>query len=429
MEEIDFMNNEPYQDGAKAQQQPVVAQEKAPSSKPEEIRSAEYTDIKPFFESRYGNSRLFTAQHNGQKVIIKTLKADRANNAQCRASLRNEYDIASTLDNKHVRKALDCVTIQGLGDCIILEYIEGKSLAEHVRVGTLSEKQVKSILVEICDALTYLHRNQIIHSNLKPENILVTANDCRVKLIDIGVPETNPDADRELLIKEMEFVAPEIIKGEDIDPRADIYSLGKIMEFIGERNISKHYVNVATHSTQFSKEQRYDSVSEVKSAISKGHSLLAIILISIIVLLGILAYLYVPKIKANVEKERAERMAVDFAREMDNMQKELPALQEKYKLTSLDEQIAPVWTDDSLRFAKNLKPFFGVEGYQSQALNALNEQKQHIEKSRQQDFDQLLLSEFKAANDSIALQLKSALTDPTDALLLTEARKWRGQNK
>ena len=396
MEEIDFMNNEPYQDGAKAQQQPVVAQEKAPSSKPEEIRSAEYTDIKPFFESRYGNSRLFTAQHNGQKVIIKTLKADRANNAQCRASLRNEYDIASTLDNKHVRKALDCVTIQGLGDCIILEYIEGKSLAEHVRVGTLSEKQVKSILVEICDALTYLHRNQIIHSNLKPENILVTANDCRVKLIDIGVPETNPDADRELLIKEMEFVAPEIIKGEDIDPRADIYS---------------------------------DSVSEVKSAISKGHSLLAIILISIIVLLGILAYLYVPKIKANVEKERAERMAVDFAREMDNMQKELPALQEKYKLTSLDEQIAPVWTDDSLRFAKNLKPFFGVEGYQSQALNALNEQKQHIEKSRQQDFDQLLLSEFKAANDSIALQLKSALTDPTDALLLTEARKWRGQNK
>ena len=143
MEEIDFMNNEPYQDGAKAQQQPVVAQEKAPSAKPEEIRSAEYTDIKPFFESRYGNSRLFTAQHNGQKVIIKTLKADRANNAQCRASLRNEYDIASTLDNKHVRKALDCVTIQGLGDCIILEYIEGKSLAEHVRVGTLSEKQVK----------------------------------------------------------------------------------------------------------------------------------------------------------------------------------------------------------------------------------------------------------------------------------------------
>ena len=117
-----------------------------------------------------------------------------------------------------------------------------------------------------------MHRNGVVHCNLSPENIMVTANDCRARLIDIGVPETKQDADRELLIKEMEFVAPEIIKGEEIDSRSDIYSLGKIMEFIGERNISKQFGAIATHCTQFSREQRYDNISDVRSAISKASS-------------------------------------------------------------------------------------------------------------------------------------------------------------
>ena len=175
--------------------------------------SKDYTDLRLIHASRYGNSRVFVASFNGKKVIVKALKEECANDAACRASLRQEYETTSMLDNKYIRKALDFVQIEGLGDCIIFEYIEGKSLAEHVRVGTLSEKQVKSILTEVCDGLNYLHRNGIVHSNLNPENIVVTAADLRPKLIDLGIPETKQDADRELLIKEMEFVAPEIIKG------------------------------------------------------------------------------------------------------------------------------------------------------------------------------------------------------------------------
>ena len=260
--------------------------------------STDYTDLRPLHSSRYGNSRVYTAKFNGKKVIVKALKEECAKDEACRASLRQEYDTTSILDNKYIRKALDFVQIEGLGDCIIFEYIEGKSLAEHVRVGTLSEKQVKSVLAEVCEALYYLHRNGIVHCNLSPENILVTANDCRARLIDLGVPETKQDADRELLIKEMEFVAPEIIKGEDVDNRADIYSLGKIMEFIGERNISKQFGAVATHCTQFSREQRYDSVSEVRSAITKSHSIVKVAIVAAVLLvLGALAFIDVPKIK------------------------------------------------------------------------------------------------------------------------------------
>ena len=358
------------------------------------------------------------------------MKADRADNAQCRASLRQEYDMTAPLENKFIRKALDFVQIEGLGDCIIFEYIEGKTLAEHVRVGTLSEKQVKSILVDICDGLSYIHRNQVVHANLKPENIMITADDCRAKLIDLGIPETDPDADRELLIKEMAFVAPEIIKGEDCDNRADIYSVGKIMEFFDERDISNHYSSVAKHCTQFSKEQRYDSITEVKSAISKGFSLLKVVIL--LLALGLvcgLAFLYVPKIKANIEKERAERMSVDFAHEVEAMQNELPDLCEKYRLKSLDEPLTVNWADDSIRFAKKLMPFFGAEDYLAKSMAALNEQRNRIESSRQKDFDLLLLDNFMGANDSLALALKAAMPVMTDSAFLVEAGKWYKQRK
>jgi serine/threonine protein kinase len=317
-----------------------------------------------------------------------------------------------------------------LGDCIIFEFVDGKSLAEHVRVGTLSEKQVKSILAEVCEGLYYLHRNGIVHCNLNPENIMVASSDCRAKIIDIGVPETSQEADRELLIKEMEFVAPEIIKGEDIDSRADIYSLGKIMEFIGERNISKQFHAAATHCTQFSKEQRFENINDVRSAITKGHSFVkVIILVVVAAVLAGLAFIYVPKIKASVEKERAERLEVDFGREMEKMQAQLPELCKKYELKSLSESIAVDWSEDSLKLVEELMHYLALENYKGKALQAIDQQRAGIEKSRQADFDKLLLSEFKNSNDSIAVVLRSALVEPTDDILLNEARKWYGQHQ
>ena len=387
--------------------------------------STDYTDLHPLHTSRYGNSRVFTAKFNGKKVIVKALKPECANDATCKASLRQEYETTSMLDNKFIRKALDFVQIEGLGDCIIFDYVDGKSLAEHVRVGTLSEKQVKSVLTDVCDGLTYLHRNGVVHCNLNPDNIMVTASDCRARLIDIGVPETNQDADRELLIKEMEFVAPEIIKGEEIDSRSDIYSLGKIMEFIGERNISKQFGAAATHCTQFSREQRFDSISDVRSAITKGHSIVKLIIfVALAAVLAALAFIYVPKIKANVEKERAERLALEFARQVEQMQDELPQLCDKYTLKSLEEPIAVDWTEDSLRYVESLVQYLAMDDYKAKALQAIDGQRAGIEARRQADFDQLLLTEFESTNDSIAVVMRTALENPTNAQMLEEARKW-----
>ena len=383
--------------------------------------SKDYTDLRLIHASRYGNSRVFVANFNGKKVIVKALKEECANDAACRASLRQEYETTSMLDNKYIRKALDFVQIEGLGDCIIFEYIEGKSLAEHVRVGTLSEKQVKSILTEVCDGLNYLHRNGIVHSNLNPENILVTAADLRPKLIDLGIPETKQDADRELLIKEMEFVAPEIIKGEDIDSRADIYSIGKIMEFIGQRNITKQFHSVATHCTQFSKEQRFDTISDVRSAIAKGPSLVKIIIIlAILALVGGLAYVFVPKIKANVEKEREKRMSVEFDREVEKIYGRSGELCKKYAMKSLDERLD--WKEDSLKIASDLMQYLNKPETKDKAEEVLKQIRAEIVNSRAKDFDGMVLEAFKA--DTTTYERRSALGEVTDETLLKEAKNW-----
>jgi serine/threonine protein kinase len=392
--------------------------------------SKDYTDLRLIHTSRYGNSRVFTANYNGKKVIVKALKKECADDAACKASLKLEFETTSILDNKYIRRALDFVQIEGMGDCIVFEYVEGKSLAEHVRVGTLSEKQVKSVLAEVCEALYYLHRNGIVHCNLNPDNIMVTANDCRVKLIDIGVPETKQEADRELLIKEMEFVAPEIIKGEDVDSRADIYSIGKIMEFIGERNISKQFSAVATHCTQFSREQRFDNISDVRSAITKGHSFVKLIIVAVVLaILAGLAVIYVPKIKANVEKERAERLSVDFGREVEKIQGQLPELCEKYEMKSLGEGLKFDWSEDSLKMVEGLIQYLALDEYKDRALQTLQQEREGIARSRQADFDRLLLDEFKTTTDSIANKMRSALVEPTDEMLLDEAKKWYGQRQ
>lgn len=372
------------------------------------VISKDYDNIKPFYSSAHGYSRLFTAVYQGKKVIIKTLKPEFAQDDQCRKNLKKEYEFTSQLDNRFIRRALGFESIQGLGESIILEYIDGKSLAEHVRVGTLNEKQIKSVIVDLCDGLNYMHRNGIIHCDLKPENVLITANDLRVKIIDIGLPETNYKTDHELLIKENEFIAPELFKGEEADPRSDVYSLGKIIEFIIARNMLNQFSNVATHCTQFSREQRFDNILAVKSEITKGYSYLKLVLVAVaLIVLAIIAYIYIPKI---VEKSRAEkvaRLSVEFHHELDKINAETGTLCEKYKLTSLDEPVAvpAAWREDSLRYRQQLERFWSVDSLNQVAVETLQQQKQAIAVSRQRDFDALKQAQILQAADSDSLAI------------------------
>ena len=372
--------------------------------------SGDYVNIKPLCASYHGPSRLFTAVYQGKKVVLKTLKPEFAQDSQCRENLKKEYEITSQLDYRYIRKALSFENIEGLGESIVFEYVDGKSLAEHIRVGTLSEKEVKSILTDLCDALNYMHQRGIFHCDLKPENIMVTAADGHPKLIDIGLPETQYKTDRELLIKENEFIAPELIKGEEADARSDVYSLGKIIEFIIERNMLNQYKSIGTHCTQFSREQRFDSISEVRSLLTKSGSMVKLIVVLVaLAAIVVAAFIYIPKIIEKSRTEKEERLAVDFEHEVQRINAETHALCEQYRLGSTDEPVAlpERWRADSVRLSQQLAPFLEVESLREQALLVIESQKQAVLLSRQHDLDSLLTVRAMAAADTVAAPANS----------------------
>ena len=317
----------------------------------------------------------------------------------------DELEAIKGLDHPNIVRLYDFDILKNGMPCMVMEYINGREVGDVLcSDGPFDLQRICDIALQVLDALVETHKNGIVHCDLKPENVLVTTADGRVKIIDIGLPETDYKTDHELLIKENEFIAPELFKGEEADQRSDVYSLGKIIEFIIERNMLSQYSGVATHCTQFSREQRFDSIRVVRSFLTKRTSTVKIILLLLaLILIGVAAFIYVPKIieKSRIEKE--ERLAVEFGHEMEKINAEMPALCEKYKLTSIEEPVdlPAAWKEDSVRFSQQLARFMGVDSLRRVAEQALENQRQTLLLSRQRDYD-TLWNELRQAADSIA---------------------------
>ena len=387
-------------------------------------KSSDYTGFTPVAESRYGKSRVFKAKSPSGTVIVKALKEKYANDPKCLALLKSEYDITSSLDNRYIRKAIAYEKIEGLGNCIVFEYIPGKSLWEHVRLGTVNEKQVKNILIEICDALIYMHKNGVVHCDLSPDNIIIT-DDLHVKIIDIGNPETEYEANKEILVKELEFIAPELIKGEEADVRSDVYSVGKIMEFMHARNIMKQGVEVSTPCTQYSKEQRFQSVSELKSALSAGRSSARIVIVLVVLVAAVgVAYGVSKFLGAKMEKEDNQRKEANFVAALAEASGNIPMLCEKYDMKDMTEPLWPDWTADSLSMAQKLNMLDPTPEMKEEEIKTLGEIGNAIYQKRKKSFDKMLLSEYDKATDSVAMALKNAMPNPTPEQIGENANKW-----
>ena len=149
----------------------------------------------------------------------------------------------------------------------------------------------------------------------------------------------------------------------------------------------------------------------------------------VVAIIAALAFIYVPKIKANVEKERAQRLSVEFSRQVEQIQGQLPELCKKYELKSLSEPIAVDWSEDSLKLVEGLMQYLAMDDYKAKAMHTIKNQGAGIMSYRQAGFDRLLLDEFQATTDSIAVVMRSALEEPTEARLLEEAKKWYGQRE
>lgn len=115
---------------------------------------------------------------------------------------------------------------------IVMEYLDGKTLERYIKEKKyLSSEEVASFALEILKALDYVHQNGIMHRDLKPANITITI-DNKLKLMDFGIIQTsiNQELTREAsIIGTIQYLAPEIFKGEKSSPPSEMFSIGVLL--------------------------------------------------------------------------------------------------------------------------------------------------------------------------------------------------------
>ena len=225
----------------------------------EELSDGGSGDIQIIHESPESYSILSRMTLDGKLVALKSLKPEYVGNPFYEGLLRKEYEIGRSLDHPYICPILDFMNIPALGNCIVMQWIDGDSL--DALLSSLSHRSLRKVIMELCDALDYLHRYQIVHRDLKPSNILITRNGQNVKLIDFGLADADWYATFKNPAGTKEFISPEQMAGESVDCRTDIYSLGKIMQAMGI------YSRIASVCAADDRDKRYASVAEVRAAI------------------------------------------------------------------------------------------------------------------------------------------------------------------
>ena len=165
-------------------------------------------------------------------VALKFLPNDLAANQDALKMFRAEARAAAAMNHPNIVHIYDVAVIAG-ETCIVMEYVQGRTVREVMRVRGSNEKQplppkrVAQIGREMCNALAYAHRQNVIHRDVKPSNMLL-ATDGTAKLMDFGISkvmETGDEARSEAK-GTPQYMPPEQILGREIDGRTDLYALG-----------------------------------------------------------------------------------------------------------------------------------------------------------------------------------------------------------
>jgi len=192
---------------------------------------------------RGGMGAVFVASHNrlpGKKVAIKVLHAELGGD-EILARFKREAQIASLLSHPNIVHIEDYnVTSDGM-PYLVLEYLQGESLAQRLRAGPLTVEQMSSIIRQVGSALAAAHAKGIVHRDLKPQNIFLVPSEIDgqtreiAKVLDFGISKMRDSqtvkTQDSALLGTPQYMAPEQATGQHdkVDERTDIFALGAIV--------------------------------------------------------------------------------------------------------------------------------------------------------------------------------------------------------
>lgn len=190
----------------------------------------------------------------GRDVAIKVLPTHLSANLDLKQRLEREAKAISSLNHPHICTLHDIGSQDGV-DFLVMEHLEGETLADRLPRGALTLDEVLKIAIQIADALDKAHARGIVHRDLKPGNIMLTKNG--TKLMDFGlakpapglsstagVPMTpttptisvaalagsaSPLTQKGTVVGTFQYMAPEVLQGAEADARSDIFSFGCVL--------------------------------------------------------------------------------------------------------------------------------------------------------------------------------------------------------
>lgn len=196
----------------------------------------------------------------GRWWLLKGLRQEVAAEAGYRQRLRKELEILMLLQHPNIVSAVGIETVGGLGECIVMEFVDGMTLKEWLQ-GTTTRRQRRKVAWELTEAIGYMHTKGVVHRDLKPDNILITANGENVKLVDFGLADTDSHAILKQPAGTPHYMSPEQMQTAVADVRNDIYSLGILF---GEMQLGYGRI---VKKCLLSLERRYQNVSALQTAI------------------------------------------------------------------------------------------------------------------------------------------------------------------
>ena len=304
------------------------------------MESSQFTDSQPQFESlepleaQGATCDTFRVKLYGKLHFLKRLKPEFANDIRYKEAFRKEFETGYRLEHPHLVRYVSLTD-----DGILMEYVDGETLTQRLARQPAyfkSRKNTDKFIQQLLDVVSYLHSHQVLHLDLKPDNILLTRINDDVKLIDLGCCLTDTFVDTPG--RTPAFAAPEQFPshqevstqlpsrheasiqlpshqeasiqlpshyrggaGVGYDVRTDIFAIGRILELLPHTRI---YNNVIARCTADDKDARYNTVEELQTALR--HRALAfrlcIIGAVVIVLSALFLFLLLPQLKSSTVK-------------------------------------------------------------------------------------------------------------------------------
>ena len=302
------------------------------------MESSQFSDSQSRFEAveqletQGATCDTFRVKLYGKLHFLKRLKPAFSGDIRYREALRKEFETGYRLEHPNLVRYISFDD-----DSILMEYVDGESLSQCLATHPdyfRKQKNADKFVRQLLEAVGYLHSHQVLHLDLKPDNILLTRINDDVKLTDLGCcyadayPDTTGHTDA--------FAAPEQLTGREVDVRTDIYAIGRILECLPDHH---KYNKVIARCTADNPAERYQAISDLQEALSarRAHIFWSI-LTFLVVVMSIGYFLFTGRQQQAAEVAEPQKEIITEKPETTIMREHVQPVEQKQPETASTER-------------------------------------------------------------------------------------------